>query len=150
MQSYPLITDCLKSGLYKWSGEVDDFNKEAPYIELVTSPNNPDGSIRGAVFNGSGQILVHDVAYYWPQYTPISSRADHDIMLFTLSKSTGHAGMRLGYVNYCSSQIFRNFFMKLELSYIAPCKTKAVTELHKMNGNSYMLFTSFQMGTCER
>lgn len=110
MQSYPLITDCLKSGLYKWRGDADDFDKDEPYIELVTYPNNPDGSIREAVFNGSGRILVHDVAYYWPQYTPISSRADHDIMLFTLSKSTGHAGMRIGYVIYLGLlYMVRNF-----------------------------------------
>ncbi|TMW95423.1 hypothetical protein EJD97_008892 [Solanum chilense] len=124
--SYPLITDCLKSGLYKWRGEVDDFNKEAPYIELVTSPNNPDGSIRGAVFNGSGQILVHDVAYYWPQYTPISSRADHDIMLFTLSKSTGHAGMRLGWALVKDEAIAKKMVKFIEISSIGVSKDSQV------------------------
>ncbi|KAL3342838.1 hypothetical protein AABB24_026731 [Solanum stoloniferum] len=124
--SYPLITDCLKSGLYKWRGEVDDFNKEAPYIELVTSPNNPDGSIREAVFNGSGQILVHDVAYYWPQYTPISSRADHDIMLFTLSKSTGHAGMRLGWALVKDEPIAKKMVKFIEISSIGVSKDSQV------------------------
>ncbi|KAH0686983.1 hypothetical protein KY284_017536 [Solanum tuberosum] len=124
--SYPLITDCLKSGLYKWRGEVDDFNKEAPYIELVTSPNNPDGSIREAVFNGSGQILVHDVAYYWPQYTPISSRADHDIMLFTLSKSTGHAGMRLGWALVKDEAIAKKMVKFIEISSIGVSKDSQV------------------------
>ncbi|KAG5618102.1 hypothetical protein H5410_017926 [Solanum commersonii] len=124
--SYPLITDCLKSGLYKWRGEVDDFNKEAPYIELVTSPNNPDGSIREAVFNGSGQILVHDVAYYWPQYTPISSKADHDIMLFTLSKSTGHAGMRLGWALVKDEAIAKKMVKFIEISSIGVSKDSQV------------------------
>jgi len=96
LQSYPLITDCLKSGLYKWAGDARSFNKEGPFIELVTSPNNPDGYVRQSVVNKSGGILVHDLAYYWPQYTPIASAANHDIMLFTVSKSTGHAGMRIG------------------------------------------------------
>lgn len=90
------MTDFLKSGLYKWAGDANNFNKDGPYIELVTSPNNPDGSIRQPVVNRSGENLVHDFAYYWPQYTPISSPADHDLMLFTVSKATGHAGMRLG------------------------------------------------------
>ncbi|KAH0703250.1 L-tryptophan--pyruvate aminotransferase 1-like [Solanum tuberosum] len=124
--SYPLITDCLKSGLYKWRGEVDDFNTDEPYIELVTSPNNPDGSIREAVFNGSGQILVHDVAYYWPQYTPISSRADHDIMLFTLSKSTGHAGMRLGWALVKDEAIAKKMVKFIEISSIGVSKDSQV------------------------
>lgn len=98
VQSYPLITDCLKSGLYKWAGDAGSFNIEGPYIELVTSPNNPDGFVRNSVVNRSEGILIHDLAYYWPQYTPIVSPADHDLMLFTVSKSTGHAGMRIGYV----------------------------------------------------
>lgn len=96
LQSYPSITDCLKSGLYKWAGDAQSFDTDGPYIELVTSPNNPDGFVRRSVVNRSGGILVHDLAYYWPQYTSISFPADHDLMLFTISKSTGHAGMRIG------------------------------------------------------
>lgn len=91
-----MITDCLKSGLYRWEGDAQAFDKAGPYIELVTSPNNPDGFVRQSVVNRSGGILVHDLAYYWPQYTPITAPADHDLMLFTVSKTTGHAGMRIG------------------------------------------------------
>ncbi|KAL1201244.1 Tryptophan aminotransferase-related protein 2 [Cardamine amara subsp. amara] len=95
--SYPLITDCLKSGLYRWGGDAMAYKEEIPYIELVTSPNNPDGFLRQPVVNRSKGVLIHDLAYYWPQYTPIISAADHDVMLFTVSKSTGHAGMRIGW-----------------------------------------------------
>ncbi|XP_051123355.1 tryptophan aminotransferase-related protein 2-like [Andrographis paniculata] len=95
--SYPLITDFLKSGLYTWAGDARKFKLDKPYIELVTSPNNPDGFTREPIVNQNHGTLVHDLAYYWPQYTAISSRADHDIMLFTVSKSTGHAGTRLGW-----------------------------------------------------
>ena len=90
------MTDYQKSGLYKWAGDAKEFEKEGPYIELVTSPNNPDGFVRQSVVNRSQGLLVHDLAYYWPQYTPISSPADHELALFTVSKSTGHAGMRIG------------------------------------------------------
>jgi len=86
----------MKSGLYKWAGDASSFNEDKPYIELITSPNNPDGFMRQPVVNRSKGMLVHDFAYYWPQYTPIISAADEDIMLFTVSKSTGHAGMRIG------------------------------------------------------
>lgn len=93
------MTDYLRSALFMWAGDAASFDpKGEPYIELVTSPNNPDGKIQHAVVRsppGMGHV-VHDLAYYWPHYTPITAPANHDIMLFTLSKSTGHAGTRIG------------------------------------------------------
>lgn len=94
-QSYPAVTDYLRSGLFRWAGDAHAFKGES-YIELVCSPNNPDGSIREAVLSSEAGKTIHDLAYYWPQYTPITDRADHEIMLFTVSKSTGHAGTRIG------------------------------------------------------
>jgi L-tryptophan--pyruvate aminotransferase len=92
------VTDFLWSGLFHWAGDANSFTGNA-YIKLVCSPNNPDGAIREAV-------LSSDLAYYWPQYTPITRRADHDIMLFTVSKSTGHAGTKIGYVQeHCCSDL---------------------------------------------
>jgi len=95
VQSYPAVTDFLQSGLFRWTGDANTFKGDT-YIELVCSPNNPDGAIREAVLSSESGIAVHDLAYYWPQYTAITKRADHDIMLFTVSKSTGHAGTRIG------------------------------------------------------
>ncbi|CAN4099286.1 unnamed protein product [Withania somnifera] len=120
--SYPLIIDCLKSGLYKWKGDASKFNNDEPYIELVTSPNNPDGLIRQAVVNGSEGILVHDLAYYWPQYTPISFQADHDIMLFTVSKSTGHAGIRIGWALVKDEEVAKKMTKFIEISSIGVSK----------------------------
>lgn len=111
MQSYPAVTDFLRSGLFRWAGDADAFKGDS-YIELVCSPNNPDGAIREAVLDpktGNGRT-VHDLAYYWPQYTPITKRASHDIMLFTVSKCTGHAGTRLGYVH-------TNFIVRILLKF---------------------------------
>ncbi|KAF8408288.1 hypothetical protein HHK36_007437 [Tetracentron sinense] len=95
--SYQPLTNYLKSGLYKWAGDACSFNRDEPYIELVTSPNNPDGFMRQPVVNRSGGTVVHDLAYYWPMYTAITSPADNDLMLFTVSKCTGHAGTRIGW-----------------------------------------------------
>lgn len=89
----------LKSGLYKWAGDANAFvsEKDRPYVEVVCSPNNPDGTIREPVVKSGGEgKMIYDLAYYWPNYTPITSAADHDIMLFTVSKCTGHAGSRIG------------------------------------------------------
>ncbi|KAK4767880.1 hypothetical protein SAY87_003021 [Trapa incisa] len=120
--SYPVITDCLKSGLYKWEGDARAFDKTGPYIELVTSPNNPDGFVRQSVVNRSGGILIHDFAYYWPQYTPITAPADYDLMLFTISKSSGHAGMRIGWALVKDEIVARKMVKYIEVNTIGVSK----------------------------
>uniref|UniRef100_A0A452Y485 Alliinase C-terminal domain-containing protein n=1 Tax=Aegilops tauschii subsp. strangulata TaxID=200361 RepID=A0A452Y485_AEGTS len=93
--SYPPQTDLLLSGLYQWAGDAKAFDGHG-HIEPVCSPNNPDGAIRDAVLSSEYGKAIHDLVYYWPQYTPITGAAAHDVMLFTMSKVTGHAGARLG------------------------------------------------------
>ncbi|GAB4860666.1 Tryptophan aminotransferase- protein 2, variant 2 [Ancistrocladus abbreviatus] len=119
---YRQVIEYLKSGLYKWAGDADNYNEEGPYIELVTSPNNPDGFMRQAKVNRSGGILIHDFAYYWPQYTPITSPADHDVMLFTVSKSSGHAGMRIGWALIKDQEVAKRMTKFIELSSIGVSK----------------------------
>ncbi|XP_077219800.1 L-tryptophan--pyruvate aminotransferase 1-like [Tasmannia lanceolata] len=120
--SYPPLTDYLRSKLYRWAGDAYTFNEDAPYIEFVTSPNNPDGSIRKAVVNKSGGKMVHDLAYYWPQYTPISSAADHDLMLFAVSKCTGHAGTRIGWALVKDVEVAKKMIKFIELNTIGVSK----------------------------
>ncbi|KAJ0441206.1 putative transaminase [Helianthus annuus] len=124
--SYPLMTDYLKSGLHKWAGDANEFNKQEPYIELVTSPNNPDGSTRQDVVKRDKGILIHDLAYYWPQYTPILSPADYDIMLFTVSKSTGHAGSRIGWALVKDREIARKMTTFIEINTIGVSKDSQI------------------------
>ncbi|KAL1810350.1 hypothetical protein ACET3Z_027340 [Daucus carota] len=143
--SYPLMTDYLKSGLHRWAGDAYNFSTDEPYIELVTSPNNPDGSIRQAVVNGDKGILVHDLAYYWPQYTPISHRADEDVMLFTISKSTGHAGTRIGWALVKDPEIAKKMTKFIEINTIGVSKDsqlraarilQAVSDDYDSSGNA--------------
>ncbi|MQL79317.1 hypothetical protein Taro_011757 [Colocasia esculenta] len=82
----------LRSRLYQWAGDAHSFKNDATYIEVVCSPNNPDGFFKEAV-----RRTIHDLAYYLPQYAPITAAATHDIMLFPFSKVTGHAGSRIGW-----------------------------------------------------
>ncbi|XP_031400093.1 L-tryptophan--pyruvate aminotransferase 1-like [Punica granatum] len=119
---YPELADLLKSGLYKWEGDAYDFDKEGPYIELVTSPNNPDGSIRGPVVNRGDGKVVYDLAYYWPQYTAITHQLDHDLMLFTFSKSTGHAGSRIGWAIVKDEKVARKMLKFMEVMSIGVSK----------------------------
>lgn len=120
--SYSEITDLVKSGLFKWGGDAHAFDKDEPYIEVLTSPNNPNGVIRGPVVNRDGGILVHDLAYYWPQYTPITSSLDHDIMLFTASKCTGHAGSRIGWALVKDKDVAKKMTKFMEVSSIGVSK----------------------------
>jgi len=69
-------------------------NSSFRFIEFVTSPNNPDGKLNKGVLKGSDVKTIYDRAYYWPHFTAISSPADDDLMVFTISKLTGHAGSR--------------------------------------------------------
>lgn len=119
--SYPAVTDFLRSGLFRWAGDANSFGGDK-YIELVCSPNNPDGSLRDAVLSSDAGKAVHDLAYYWPQYTPITRRADHDIMLFTVSKSTGHAGTRIGWALVKDREVARRMTKFVELNTIGVSK----------------------------
>ncbi|GJU21071.1 L-tryptophan--pyruvate aminotransferase 1-like protein [Tanacetum coccineum] len=121
--SYPEIMDLVKSGLYKWGGDAHGFDKDEPYVELVTSPNNPNGVIRGAVVNHEGGILVHDLAYYWPQYTPITSSLESDIMLFTASKLYRvHAGSRIGWALVKDKEVAKKMIKYMEVTTIGVSK----------------------------
>ncbi|KAG6408020.1 hypothetical protein SASPL_131022 [Salvia splendens] len=79
---YPQISDYVRSGLFKWGGNAHAYvdHDSQPYIEMVTSPNNPDGELRVPVVNKVNGMLVHDLAYYWPQYTARPSR----VLLITI------------------------------------------------------------------
>ncbi|KAF5781848.1 putative alliinase, EGF-like domain, pyridoxal phosphate-dependent transferase, major [Helianthus annuus] len=77
---------------YSWQSNNSKNNEDV--IEFVTSPNNPDGELKKSVLGGK---TIYDHAYYWPHFTPITGPSDHDLMIFTLSKLTGHAGTRFGW-----------------------------------------------------
>ncbi|KAK1365731.1 L-tryptophan--pyruvate aminotransferase 1 [Heracleum sosnowskyi] len=119
---YKEMAEFLRSELYKWEGDAHTFDKEGPYIEMVTSPNNPDGVCREAVVKKDGGKRVHDLAYYWPQYTPITAPADYDIMLFTVSKCTGHAGSRLGWALVKDKEVAKKMVTFMTISTIGVSK----------------------------
>ncbi|XP_078428424.1 tryptophan aminotransferase-related protein 2-like isoform X3 [Wolffia australiana] len=94
---YAEHVDYLRSGLYRWAGDARTFKEDGPFIEVICMPNNPDGFMNQAVLSEDKGHRIYDLAYYWPQYAPITYEANHDIMLFTFSKLTGHAGTRIGW-----------------------------------------------------
>lgn len=66
-------------------------------IEIVTSPNNPDGAIVKKWLKPM-KHHIFDLCYNWPQYTggPVQG-FNEDIMVFSLSKATGHSSTRIGW-----------------------------------------------------
>jgi L-tryptophan--pyruvate aminotransferase len=110
-------------------------------IEIVTAPNNPDGKMQ--VGQHPNSLKIYDLCYHWPQYTEVFKR-DHDMMIFSLSKSTGHAGSRVGWLltkdkelaQSVSSYVFGNHY---GVSYDA--QRAATQVLHACKQNSH--FTCF-------
>ncbi|CAI9116472.1 OLC1v1017625C1 [Oldenlandia corymbosa var. corymbosa] len=103
---YPLYksqTDYFQTAHFEFGGDASlmkNNSDASQLIEFVTSPNNPDCQLRKGVLQGPYVRTVYDHAYYWPHFTAIPAPADEDVMIFTLSKLTGHAGSRLGVFAY--------------------------------------------------
>ncbi|THG17796.1 hypothetical protein TEA_017707 [Camellia sinensis var. sinensis] len=107
---YRSQTNFFRSMDYKFVGDTSMWKNTSDVnmnmIEFVTSPNNPDGQLKKAVLRGSSVKTIHDYAYYWPHFTAIPAPADEDLMLFTLSKLTGHAGSRFGWALIKDEEVY--------------------------------------------
>ncbi|PWZ33434.1 Tryptophan aminotransferase-related protein 2 [Zea mays] len=120
---YPVAASFLNSGLYRWGGDANTFaGDDTSCVEVVCSPNNPDGGIRHAVVKSKSSKAIYDFAYYWPQYTPITEAAAHEVMLFTFSKCSGHAGTRLGWALVKDTEVAKKMTKFMELTTIGVSK----------------------------
>lgn len=113
VQMYRMQTAMFDGREYRWGGTTAQWTNASRnsttddgFIEFVTSPNNPDSTLREPALAGGSSAVIFDHAYYWPHFTHIPAPADEDVMLFTISKPSGHAGSRLGYVR---TYIFMTF-----------------------------------------
>ncbi|XXG56138.1 hypothetical protein AAC387_Pa03g3634 [Persea americana] len=108
--AYETQTKLFNSEDYEWAGDTfhwkNTSNSSLNFVEFVTSPNNPDGLPRHPVIQGPFAKAIHDHAYYWPHFTAIPSMVDEEIMLFTLSKITGHAGTRFGWALIKDEEVY--------------------------------------------
>ena len=65
------FTHCthMRSGLFKWGGDAHAYDRDdQPYIEMVTSPNNPDDGLRGPVVNKTMAcwfMTLHTIGLSW-------------------------------------------------------------------------------------
>lgn len=75
---------------------------------LLLAPNNPDGFCHTTqelkelsdIYKDIGVPLIHDAAYYTPTYLPGNHTPVQvgDVQIYSLSKSLGLSGLRVGYV----------------------------------------------------
>ncbi|KAK4360494.1 hypothetical protein RND71_019446 [Anisodus tanguticus] len=125
---YKSQTELLDSKKYKFSGDTSSLKNKSSdnnFIEFVTCPNNPDGHLNKAVLQGKFARHVYDLAYYWPHYTPIPAPMDEDLMLFTLSKLTGHAGSRFGWAIVKDKAVYERMVEYIDLNtYGVPRETQ--------------------------
>lgn len=78
-----------------WNPSADP--SAATTIEIVNSPANPSGELRvPRVSNNS--LIICDFVFDWPLYR-MGAKQDLrcDVMIYSLSKLTGHAGSRFGW-----------------------------------------------------
>ncbi|XVF37238.1 hypothetical protein REPUB_Repub19eG0129300 [Reevesia pubescens] len=105
---------------FKFQGDAHTWRNRSDtstnMIEFVTSPNNPDGRLNKAILHSPYVKTVYDRAYYWPHFTPIPAPADEDLMVFTLSKLTGHAGSRFGWAVIKDETIFNRMAIHMQLN----------------------------------
>ncbi|KAI3675961.1 hypothetical protein L1987_85557 [Smallanthus sonchifolius] len=90
---YKAQTVLFNSENFQFEGDTNSWQSNnrtnnTDVIEFITSPNNPDGELKKSVLGGK---TIYDHAYFWPHFTPIPGPSDNDLMIFTLSKLTGHA-----------------------------------------------------------
>ncbi|KAE8674285.1 Tryptophan aminotransferase-related protein 4 [Hibiscus syriacus] len=129
---YPVYreqTEFFNSKDYKFEGDTSLYSNKSvsqgKFIELVTSPNNPDGKLKKAVLQGPSVKTIHDLAYYWPHYTPVPTPADEDLMIFTLSKLTGHGGSRFGWTIVKDEAVYQRILTYMSLiTYGVPRETQ--------------------------
>ncbi|XP_042493114.1 tryptophan aminotransferase-related protein 3-like [Macadamia integrifolia] len=118
---YELQTELFNSVDFKFQGDTSLWKNSSSastrnIIEFVTSPNNPDGRLTKPVLEGPSVKTIHDHAYHWPHFTAISAPADEDLMIFTISKLTGHAGSRFGWALIKDEAVYQRILTYLGLN----------------------------------
>ena len=69
-------------------------------VEIITSPNNPDGKRSSAKIQQNRGLQIHDHVYHWPSILDADEEnvaLDDELMVFSLSKLTGYAASRIGW-----------------------------------------------------
>lgn len=84
---YHKFPEFAKQQGVKWAKTSDS-------LQICTIPNNPDYS-----FKFGTEQSIYDLSYNWPMYMCGEAlELNYDIMVFSMSKATGHATARIGWI----------------------------------------------------
>jgi aspartate/methionine/tyrosine aminotransferase len=111
----PILAE-LHSSKIEYKENLEDIQS----IKLITYPNNPDGSL----FIGKNKNDWYDSVYLWPWYfdnKSIYEQAVADlvnttkkVVMFSLSKMTGHCGTRFGWAIVNDEDTYREICNYME------------------------------------
>lgn len=104
---FPILTEISK---LNWKNDKSS-------IRIVSIPNNPDNQIK-TLNNINKSKLIVDLCYNWPQYINDSDKIEYDlpIMVFSLSKATGHASTRIGWAIVKDENLAKELEYHIEVS----------------------------------
>nr|XP_028965220.1 tryptophan aminotransferase-related protein 4-like isoform X2 [Malus domestica] len=134
---YQMQTEFFRSMDYMFQGDAallqntSDATKNV--VEFVTSPNNPDGQLKKAIFEGPNAKAIYDRVYYWPHFTAIPAPADDDLMIFTISKLTGHAGTRFGWALVKDESVYQRMTQHILMSSLGISRDAQLRALKLLN-----------------
>ncbi|XP_016510340.1 tryptophan aminotransferase-related protein 3 [Nicotiana tabacum] len=147
---YKLQTDYLQTRHYEFIGDPSLLNNSdigGDVFEFVTSPSNPEGNLEGPVLKGGPNVkYIFDRVYYWPQFTAIPAPADDDLMIFSLSKLTGHAGTRLGWAVVKDVNVYnrmKEYIHQADMEISKDTLLRALTILRVVNEGDGKKFFNF-------
>lgn len=85
--------------------------REVEHINLITTPNNPDNRLCTHYIKNA----IYDLSYNWETYTyPI--KYNQDIMVFSMSKVTGHASTRIGWCILSDEKLAKKVTQYIEVN----------------------------------
>jgi len=93
-----------------WNPSYDQMGPQT--VEVLTHPNNPDSRERLTPYYANTALAIHDLVYYWPMICaeacpnrPYLDMLDEEVMVYSMSKLTGHAGSMVGYAFFKSGAV---------------------------------------------
>ena len=114
--------------------------KDSGVISLITSPNNPDGQDTSKL-----PATIRDACYNWSHYTDKVVKFKDEVVIFSLSKFSGHSSSRIGWAiteNPEIAETMQKYIDTFTSGVSIDAQVKASRILSYMNSNNDFVFDS--------